>query len=1466
MDTQAPLCGGVDADAELRARSLSRHDSADGTKNAVQSRIHEQTPLLAPTDSILRGEGSSFPNSGGGFWSRWRQPSIMWLMPFLLLFMLAFGGIVVPRINLTVALVCRDYLNDRAAQDPNFTFLPVVFGDQNPQCQIPEVQSQVAQLQLYLNLTSAILSALVSPHLGHISDRHGRTRIMAVTALGMILAELVVVIIAANTETIPINVLFLFALFDGLGGSFTSMNALTSSYVSDCTVPQKRSVAFGYIHGCIFIGTATGPLLVAFILKMAGSIFFVFCFMLTLHVLFLLAVLLVIPESLSEERQQSAREKYRMKLAGKDAVGWLSLQRWNPKNIFTPLSILFPPVGRASSLFPNRRGASPALRRNIVLLAGIDTVGFGVTLGVSQIFIIYAGYMFNWGNVESSFFIFVVSACRVITLFAVFPAVSWLFPGKPRPEGTISGSSTLEINLIRISLFIDMLGFCGFALAQNGSVMTLFGAFSALGGMGIPTLQSSITHHVPRERIGQILGAKGLLHALSRVIAPTIFNLIYSLTVGKRFTVMKSKSTTHGTPAVPSRNALRVLRRLALAGSTVGSFCTVAAITYDVHRRVRVAERIVENKRALQTSAPNYDATSAANRLARMMEAAEAGEFNGMDTFKEEEHRQLQQTGASHTEHTPDTLGEGLSASARLESTEEQTRAEAFLEAARSGLRGPAHPGLNPVTLHGRTDPLRIPRTIDQPRFAAATTGVDFPRGSHEPSENNSVTEQMKDFLDRGRPIDAAQVFLDAQSASLKGISSDRRELAVQAFYVNCKEHNVFVARSVFERLEEVDKISPAMWKVLMFALAKKGCIESVATIYTRYMHKFQVSPDMVDVVLRCLLESHRLTTAKWFLLRNLQVDRDCGLCGAYLSGLWKKTRSIELLNGQLKKILTMLPRLEKSPSDKLFNPVVKAYIEFGRLADAEALVHDMKTIYGLPLRCRTKGLLVYGKALACDWEGVEAGLQEMHDLKLTSRRRDFTPIFDRIFLEYWVSHRGPQIRDFVFRYIDKFDIVPDRVLYKHILEAFVEKGDKSMIAEFTGMARERSWKVPINDQQFMEILRSRRLALEGAPVGFWQMLQAARVKYGQAATSQHILGYDQRSFPMSEANHMPHTQEPLAWYNRTLQAVTPSRPVDQYQKLHKQMAHYMHVGKMTDALKCFDNAKNAKFQVKQLHVELAAVATLLEHGLSAARALVEAEWRNIQHLVRFMPIFFRQIMQIDPPSEGEIVQLAVLRFYELCWSNKKMTVKHHITTATCRRLIASGRPEWALDLLASVYQSRYRRSTPFDGVCMKMFVRAFAAVDNIPGIRWCILTGLARGGAVNRDFVVEVRRIIGTLERDFKPGSLSAREATRKDEQLAYLGRIADLLEQKSEGDPTAWEMKSLPATKRAYRRRLKRPLDPRRLYKESDIRETIEAWDEEYELEAALGRIESNPKTVVTRCTEAQYLAGQAPGPNDE
>lgn len=446
--------------------------------------------------------------------------------------MIGYGGMFVPKINLILSLICRDYYSEKALKDGNFTRLPIILGEDNPQCQIPEIQSLVARFQLYLNLVAGILSALVSPRLGHLSDQYGRNKLLALCVLGASLGEAVITTVATIPDHVPVNILLVSSVLDGLGGSFTCAVALVHSYGSDCTSPERRGVVFGYFHGALFTGIAAGPFIAAYVIKTTGSVLDFFYLGLGFHVLFLLAILLVIPESLSKERQQIAREK-EMTRPDKDDTHWLSLSRLNPINLITPLSIFMPAVGRPSILFPNRNGASSALRRNIMLLCAIDTAVFGVAIGTAQVLIIYAEYMFGWGNVESSIFVSIINTVRVVTLFVILPVIARIFTGQQRRATGITGSTKLDINLIRLSVFFDLLGYIGYALAIHGSVMILSGIIAALGGMGSPTLQSSLTKHVPGDRVGQMLGAMGLLHALARIAAPTVFNLLYSVTVGK---------------------------------------------------------------------------------------------------------------------------------------------------------------------------------------------------------------------------------------------------------------------------------------------------------------------------------------------------------------------------------------------------------------------------------------------------------------------------------------------------------------------------------------------------------------------------------------------------------------------------------------------------------------------------------------------------------------------------------------------------------------------------------------------------------------------------------------------------------------------------------------------------------------------------------------------------------------------
>jgi hypothetical protein len=87
----------------------------------------------------------------------------------------------------------------------------------------------------------------------------------------------------------------------------------------------------------------------------------------------------------------------------------------------------------------------------------------------------------------------------------------------------------------------------GFVLARKGELFALSGALAAVGGIGNPTLGAALTKHVPQDKVGQLLGATGLLHAFARVVGPTIFNGIYSATVSSyRQTVFVTLCATFG--------------------------------------------------------------------------------------------------------------------------------------------------------------------------------------------------------------------------------------------------------------------------------------------------------------------------------------------------------------------------------------------------------------------------------------------------------------------------------------------------------------------------------------------------------------------------------------------------------------------------------------------------------------------------------------------------------------------------------------------------------------------------------------------------------------------------------------------------------------------------------------------------------------------------------------------------------
>jgi MFS family permease len=444
-----------------------------------------------------------------------------WIIgPFFLL-ALAFGGIITPKMNLMLELVCREYMAERMKLDPGFTLIPVDFNNgDNEQCRIPEVQSRVAVLATWGSLITGVLSAIISPKFGSLSDRYGRKPILIASSLGTMLGETVTIFAANFPETFPSSLLLLGFAFDGLLGSFILAMSVSNAYITDNTTPQMRTVAFGYLHACLFAGIALSPLLAGLLVKLSGQIVIVFCVAIAVHICFIIYMTFIVPESLSKERQEEARKKHALEHV-RSGPEWDLVNSIRAMNILEPLKILY----------PTGPGTTAALRQNLVLLASVDTIVFGVAMGVLQVLILYLNYQFGWTTYNSGIFISIVNTSRVLGLVVVLPLITHFFRSKKTVRHD-KGCDEFDLGMLRLAIFFDTVGFLGYTLARTGPLFTLSGIAASLGGIGSPTLQSALTKHVSADRTGQLLGALGLLHALARIVSPTVFGIIYAATVG----------------------------------------------------------------------------------------------------------------------------------------------------------------------------------------------------------------------------------------------------------------------------------------------------------------------------------------------------------------------------------------------------------------------------------------------------------------------------------------------------------------------------------------------------------------------------------------------------------------------------------------------------------------------------------------------------------------------------------------------------------------------------------------------------------------------------------------------------------------------------------------------------------------------------------------------------------------------
>ncbi|PWN47835.1 hypothetical protein IE53DRAFT_390014 [Violaceomyces palustris] len=177
----------------------------------------------------------------------------------------------------------------------------------------PRVQTALASLQLKLTLSMGVLAALTTGFWSGLSARLGRLTVLRIAITGMIVTDVTLLTVAlVPRSSLPGGTHFLLVgtTFEGLLGGYSTIVALHQSYISDVTPSGTRAHIFAFFMGILYSGIMIGPSLGGHIVKATGYILAPFWIALAVHIIYVLCVTIIIPESTSRESRAKAAEEH----------------------------------------------------------------------------------------------------------------------------------------------------------------------------------------------------------------------------------------------------------------------------------------------------------------------------------------------------------------------------------------------------------------------------------------------------------------------------------------------------------------------------------------------------------------------------------------------------------------------------------------------------------------------------------------------------------------------------------------------------------------------------------------------------------------------------------------------------------------------------------------------------------------------------------------------------------------------------------------------------------------------------------------------------------------------------------------------------------------------------------------------------------------------------------------------------
>ncbi|OCK80797.1 hypothetical protein K432DRAFT_392744 [Lepidopterella palustris CBS 459.81] len=470
----------------------------------------------------------------------------------------------------------------------------------------------------------------------------------------------------------------------------------------------------------------------------------------------------------------------------------------------------------------------------------------------------------------------------------------------------------------------------------------------------------------------------------------------------------------------------------------------------------------------------------------------------------------------------------------------------------------------------------------------------------------------------------------------------------------------------------------------------------------------------------------------------------------------WKETKNMNTVEYILRSILAHGGH--QGPPLKLNDDMLYIRAEAG-LVDQKLMASSDTSLKSSKQDLNTLGNAMLAHAVNFNWPAVDLLLEQGHEHGVLSVASNFcSRYFNPILREYCRHHDSRQVQRFVIRAIETYRIVPNQMTMDYVLQALIKDFRVSAFPDWMCDLRSMGFDLQINGWSVFNMVK--RFLLEHRPKQKIIMGMAIRIyQHDEHLLSKELYSVVKDSIAF-ELSIPPNYQDKSGVdpdLERNLEMVqrwSEKAPALSHRKsILSEMGMKLALvqGRNEAILDAYKKSLDAGLADYDVAMEVAVEAGLrMNQGDPAASMEVIRRAKKLGLDVQraSAPLLFHHMA--NSKSEPEEIHAAVMDSYR-AMEEHKLPPKHYIAVSAANHLLNRLKPRQAIQLLSEVYVSKWARDMPLDITAMTVFLRGYALMRNLNGIKWVVDTVLEKDMRLDKIFIRNLQQSRKPFRRELK-------------------------------------------------------------------------------------------------------------------